>query len=52
MGGYEPVNGPGTDQVLAATGYVFYWITFNTGECGGSQQVSLETRFKGLLICR
>jgi hypothetical protein len=39
VGGYEPVNGPGTDQVLAATGYVFYWLTFNTGECGGYVQL-------------
>ena len=21
--------------MLAAVGFVFYWITFNTGECGG-----------------
>jgi len=35
VGGYEPDNGPGTDAVLAAVGFVFYWITFNTGDCGG-----------------
>ncbi len=39
VGGYEPVNGPGADALLAAAGYVYYWLTFNTGDCGGYVQL-------------
>lgn len=39
VGGYEPVNGPGTEEALSAAGFVFYWITFNTGECSGYVQL-------------
>lgn len=39
VGGHEPVNGPGAEALLSAAGYVFYWLTFNTGECGGYVQL-------------
>jgi hypothetical protein len=41
VGGYEPINGPGAEAFLAAAGYVFYWLTFNTGECGGYVQLQM-----------
>ncbi|MFN8544127.1 MAG: hypothetical protein U0807_07970 [Candidatus Binatia bacterium] len=41
VGGYEPINGPGTDAFLQALGFVFYWITFNSGEVGGYVQLQL-----------
>ncbi|MBK6583605.1 MAG: hypothetical protein IPJ33_03470 [Gammaproteobacteria bacterium] len=39
VGGYEPATGPGTEAQLAAAGYVYYWLTFNDGECGGYVQL-------------
>ena len=39
VGGYEPINGPGADEFLSALGFVYYWITFNSGEVGGYVQL-------------
>ncbi|MFN8624471.1 MAG: hypothetical protein U0587_00550 [Candidatus Binatia bacterium] len=39
VGGYEVVNGVGTEDFLRALGFVFYWLTFNSDEVGGYVQL-------------
>jgi len=50
VGGYEPVAGAGTEQMLALAGYVFYWTTFHTDKLGGYIQLQFLGNGRKLFV--